>query len=134
MQWSKEPYAGFSTHTPWLSVIDNYPSINVEQALQDETSIFYHYQKLIALRKQYRLIQEGSYEPLDEHHPSVFAYKRRLGKEELLVVNNFYAKETVICVADCQDYTVLLSNYADSSLASLEKLRPYESIVFYRNR
>ncbi len=39
---------------PWINPTDNYSEINVEKALDDEDSIFYFYQKLIALRKQYR--------------------------------------------------------------------------------
>lgn len=35
-----------------LALGDNYQQINVEAALADESSVFYTYQKLIALRKQ----------------------------------------------------------------------------------
>src|SRR5690625_2514530 len=47
MQWSAREQAGFTTGTPWIDVADNYPEINTENALEDPTSIFYHYQKLI---------------------------------------------------------------------------------------
>ena len=47
----------------WLSVIDNYKTVNVENALQDENSVFYHYQKLIRMRKEYKVIQNGLYIP-----------------------------------------------------------------------
>ena len=53
MQRSAEPWAGFSTVRPWLPVNPNYTEINAQAALEDPDSIFYFYQKLIALRKQY---------------------------------------------------------------------------------
>ena len=58
MQWNDEVNAGFSEATPWLSVINNYETINVEKNLADENSIYYHYKKLIQLRKKEGLSQE----------------------------------------------------------------------------
>jgi glucan 1,6-alpha-glucosidase len=52
MQWNDTASAGFTTGHPWLAVNSNYKKINVETALQDDSSIFYTYQKLIALRKE----------------------------------------------------------------------------------
>ena len=51
MQWDESVNGGFSDGTPWLQVNTNYQTINVNAALKDTDSIFYHYQKLIKLRK-----------------------------------------------------------------------------------
>ena len=51
MQWEDSPNAGFTTGTPWLPVNPNYHEINAAAALADPDSVFYHYQKLIRLRK-----------------------------------------------------------------------------------
>lgn len=51
MQWNNSENAGFTSARPWIDVNPNYMQINVEQALADQNSIFYHYQHLIALRK-----------------------------------------------------------------------------------
>ncbi len=40
------------------------------------------------------MIAYGSFEPLAERHPQVFACRRVYGGEELLVVNNFYSRDT----------------------------------------
>ncbi len=40
--------------------------INVEKALEDKESVFYHYKKLIELRKTYDVITEGEYAILDK--------------------------------------------------------------------
>ena len=52
MQWNASEYAGFSSHTPWISVNLNYNTINVESSLSNPSSLLYYYKKLIALRKQ----------------------------------------------------------------------------------
>ncbi|WP_270742749.1 hypothetical protein [Holdemanella biformis] len=46
--------------------------------MSDTNSVFYHYKKLISLRKEYAIIQEGNYVPLFETDDAIFAYKRVL--------------------------------------------------------
>ncbi|MBG9792763.1 trehalose-6-phosphate hydrolase [Paenibacillus dendritiformis] len=138
MQWNRGPHGGFTKGMPWIQVAPNYPDINVEAALQDRDSIFYHYQKLIQLRKQYDIITYGDYRLLLADHKQVFAYARQWQNETLLVVSNFY-REPVSLAADEIGISpehgkggILLSNYADSAEAfQALRLRPYESIVYY---
>ena len=134
MQWNDEVNAGFSEATPWLSVINNYETINVEKNLADENSIYYHYKKLIQLRKQYDVIANGTYEAMLAEHQNVYAYRRTLDNEELIVLNNFYGNETEVTldIKDVNGYTCLLSNYEEQELTNQLTLRPYESIVFYK--
>ena len=138
MQWNRSVHGGFTKGTPWIQAAPNYPDINVEAVLQDRESIFYHYQKLIQLRKQYDIITYGDYRLLLAEHEQVFAYARQWKNETLLVVNNFY-REPVTLTADEIGMSpehgkggILLSNYADSpeDLRALQ-LRPYESVVYY---
>lgn len=131
IQWSAEPQAGFTTGTPWIQVIDNYKEINVEKNIEEEDSIFHYYRKLIQLRKEYDVIAKGSYEPLLETHPQVFAYKRSYGTDSLIVVNNFYEEETTIDLA-FEGYKVLISNYAQKENEATTVLRPYETRVYYK--
>lgn len=86
--WSDAPNAGFTTGTPWLSITQNYHEINAEKALADPDSIFYTYQKLIALRKELPLISRGDYHLLTDTPEKVFAYKRSYEGQQLLVVVN----------------------------------------------
>ncbi|MEB9412713.1 alpha,alpha-phosphotrehalase [Bacillus cereus] len=136
MQWSEEMNSGFTTSTPWISVAENFKEINVEKALEDKESVFYHYKKLIELRKTYDVLTEGEYAILDENHPKIWAYTRTVNDEVLLVINNFYGEEITYSVQahvqlDGMKQEVLLSNYKDASkdIAKLN-LRPYESIVY----
>lgn len=137
IHWSKCSQAGFTTGTPWLSVSKNYEEINVENSLEDSNSIFYHYQKLIKLRKEYDIIAYGDFELILEDHKDIFAYIRNHNNEKLLVVNNFYGKETIFQLPsqfnfDNHKSNILISNYEDSS-EDFKKvnLRPYESIVYH---
>lgn len=130
MQWDSSTHAGFTTGTPWLRLNPNYSAINVEQALEDSDSIFYHYQKLIQLRKKHEVIVYGSYDLILENDPSIFAFTRTLGNEKLFVINNFYGKEAS-CSLNDEVQEVLISNYSQENTINLNNLtlRPYESLV-----
>ncbi|QDP38988.1 alpha,alpha-phosphotrehalase [Radiobacillus deserti] len=138
VQWNSSENAGFTKGTPWIQPAENYKEINAENALADRDSIFYHYQQLIRLRKQYDIIVHGDYELILKDHDDIFAYRRTRNNEEILVLNNFYGKETVIELpmdikVDASEQKLILSNYKDSAstLASSMTLRPYESLVFH---
>lgn len=131
MQWTDEEQAGFTTATPWIEVNKNYKDINVKKALEDSNSIFYHYKKLIELRKKYDIIAYGDITPVAKEHESVFAYCRAYKNQKLLVINNFYGKECRVTLdVDIDGYTCLLSNYPEKNLTKYLYLRPYESIVY----
>lgn len=137
VQWNGEKNAGFTDGTPWIETARNYRELNAENALKDKESIFYHYQKLIQLRKEYNIITDGDYELLAPEDDKIFAYLRSTDKEKLLVVNNFYEEEVTFTLPEHIDWTgltgtILLSNYPDSdSMRESIKLRAYESIVYY---
>ena len=133
MQWDAGENGGFSEAEPWISMNPNHKTINAASQVDDPDSIFAHYRKLIALRKQYDVIANGDFALLDMAHPSVLAYTRRTDREDLVVINNFYRKEADwTCPVDLDGFTCLLSNYADSRAETKLHLRPYESLVLYR--
>lgn len=138
VQWDASEHAGFTDGTPWINVASNYKTINAENAVKDKNSVFYHYQKLIKLRKEYDIITYGDYQLLLEEHPDLFVYVRNWNDEKLLVINNFYGKETQFAVPtelniDGHTSDLLISNYADSAtdIVSGIQLRPYESVVYH---
>ncbi len=129
MQWSSEANAGFTTGTPWLPVNPNYTAINAEAALADPDSVFWHYKKLIALRKEYPVFVEGDFTLLEEEHSNLFVYQRGTGEEQILVVCNFGGGETRWTLpALWQDAQVLISNYSDRA----DMLRPWEAMILHR--
>ena len=135
MQWDVGESGGFSDAEPWISMNPNHKTINAASQVDDPDSVFSHYRRLIALRKQYDVIANGDFAPLDMEHPSVLAYTRRTEREELVVVNNFYRREVDwTCPVYLTGFTCLLSNYADSKVETKLHLRPYESLVLYRTK
>ncbi|ELY5141678.1 TPA: alpha-glucosidase [Vibrio vulnificus] len=134
MQWSASQYGGFSQAKPWIEVNPNYPEINVEQALADSDSIFYHYQKLIELRKQHPAIVYGDFTPLFAEHDSVFAYVRSHQDEQLLVINNFSDQEVSIALPDNlqnKEVNCLIYNYDPLDMLSVTlSLKPYQCYAF----
>ena len=132
IQWDDTENGGFTTGKPWLGVNSNYKYINAKACLKDKNSIFYHYKKLIEIRKSSDVIIYGDYKLLNPDDSNIFAYVRELNGERLLVVCNFYEKNVTFNFdKDKKASEVLISNYNDSSLdiSNLE-LRPYEAIMY----
>ncbi|AXN39448.1 alpha,alpha-phosphotrehalase [Peribacillus butanolivorans] len=136
VQWNELKEAGFTKGTPWIPVAENYRDINAAQALNDQDSIFYHYKKLIQLRKEYEIITSGDYKIIQSEHPELFIYVRSYRDEQLLVVNNFYAKDTKLILPaellNNESETILIGNYSHSlPLCRKMEIRPYESVVYH---
>jgi oligo-1,6-glucosidase len=136
MQWSAAAQAGFTTGTPWLKVNPRYTEINVEQALENPGSVFYHYQKLIALRKAHPALVYGKFELLPDENELIFAYRRALEAECLLVVLNLgegdplFKMTGVVSKAD-----LLIANCPVRAMESESlRLRPYEAHVYKLNK
>ena len=137
VQWNDSENAGFTTGTPWIGVPENYKKINAEAALKDKNSIFYHYKKLIDLRRNEELMITGRYEDIDLENKSVYAYKRVGENGELVVISNFYEPEVEFelernGVTGLENAQVLLSNYETAPKIKDGKiiLKPYEAIIF----
>ncbi|EJO2019740.1 alpha-glucosidase [Vibrio vulnificus] len=134
MQWSASPNGGFSQAEPWIEVNPNYPEINVEQALADSDSIFYHYQKLIELRKQHPAIVYGDFTPLFAEHDSVFAYVRSHQDEQLLVINNFSDQDVSLELPDNlqnKEVNCLIYNYDLLDMLGVTlSLKPFQCYAF----
>jgi glucan 1,6-alpha-glucosidase len=128
MQWTAGENAGFTDGKPWLTVNANKEFINAEAALADPDSVFYYYQKLIAIRKEYDVIRSGSFTLLCPEDEKVFAYTRDLGGKHLLVVCNFSGEDVAFDMPEgYRGARTLLSNY-DTPGATL---RPYEAAMLY---
>ncbi|MBC1623986.1 alpha,alpha-phosphotrehalase [Listeria welshimeri] len=130
MQWNHSENAGFTTGTPWLKVADNADKINVQDVLADKTSIFYFYQKLIALRKEYPVIQTGDYTPYFTEEDSIIAYKRSNESSSLLSLHYYGAIEKKLKIpSEFSNAKVLLSNNERTEISSEIELAPYETLT-----
>jgi len=135
VQWNSEQNAGFTKGSPWLEIAENYHEVNVEQALKDEHSVFYYYQRLIALRKEIEVITTGDYTDLAPEHAQLFCYRRRSDQQTLICINNYYGEpaeyELPVDLAVKQG-KYILGNYPElltDEVTHLVKLKPYECRV-----
>ena len=127
MQWTASPQAGFTDGQPWFPVNPNHTIINAAAQVDDEGSIYSFYKRLIALRHQDPVVQQGTFELLLADDPVLYVFTRTLGLEQLLVVGNCSAG-TVHLPIDAEG-EVVVANYpaADSG-----ELRAWEVRVVRR--
>ena len=138
MHWSDERHAGFTTGLPWIEVNPNYTEINAMAALNDPSSVFYHYQKLIELRKELPVIVYGEFTPILEAHNDVFCFLRTQGEESIFVVANFTNKSLEVALPEDVTHlrgNSLIANYdAVTELGTELSLKPYESFAIQVNQ
>lgn len=131
MLWDDSEHAGFSAVEPWLSISQDYQTINAEKALADTDSLFYTYQKLISLRKELPLIVEGDYRLVENTADEVFAYIRSYEGQQLLVVGNISAQSHPFDFP-YEAGNILITN---EGMISFEKkeilLSPYQAFAVY---
>ncbi|HFI0328701.1 TPA: alpha-glucosidase [Streptococcus suis] len=128
MQWTGAEGAGFSTGQAWLAFGDTVKDINVEKALADKQSLFYTYQKLIALRKEYPCMSEGKYEVMETGNSSVMAYRKYDEQDDFIILVNFTSNEQAFEVSS-EGYSLFMHNYEEAAFLAGQLLRPYEAIV-----
>lgn len=136
MQWNTSENAGFTVGTPWIRINPNYTKINAESQLRDEASIFHYYKELIRLRHESELIVYGEFEMLCPEDEQIFAYRRYLDDQELLVICNFSANEALYEVPEQlhgKEAELLIGNYEEEPYQEKMLIRPYEArVYFYR--
>ncbi len=125
MQWNALEHGGFTTGTPWILNDDDYKNCNVEQQLEDKSSVLHFYKELIALRKSNIVLIYGEIQFVDVKRKNLLCYYRRLDKECFYIecnlsegINKRFHK--------INGYQRLLSNYSEGS----QVLRPYELAIY----
>lgn len=95
MQWSADLNAGFSKTNPqklYLPVIIeplyHYEAINVENQLNDFSSLLWWMKRVITLRKNFKSFSRGSIEFLYPSNTKVLVFVRKFGDEIVLVAVN----------------------------------------------
>ena len=131
MQWTAGPHAGFTDGDPWMMVNPNYTEINAAAALADPDSVFYTYQKLIALRKAHRVFAEGDFTLLCPEDEQVFAYLRRGAGQEMLVAVNLSGRSAPFALPEAFAGRAPLLATQGAPLAGT--LRPWEALICLRD-
>ena len=116
----------------------NYTEINAQAALADPDSVLHHYRRLIQLRHTEPTVAHGDFHMLLADHEQVYAFTRRHGDTELLVLGNFSGGSVTVDIPDAAGWLgaeLILTNIpaADAPQAQLT-LGPWESRTYRRRR
>jgi oligo-1,6-glucosidase len=132
MQWDGSANAGFTTGTPWLAANPNYPQVNAAAERADPDSVFHYYRRLIALRHAEPAVVDGDFTMLLPNDERLYAFTRRLGPTELLVIGNFTAETVRAEIDDAAAWAdaelVLTNRPAPEGLT----LAPWQAVVYRR--
>ncbi|MBR1855515.1 MAG: alpha,alpha-phosphotrehalase [Oribacterium sp.] len=130
MQWDNTEHAGFSAAEPWISLPEAREGVNVSDQETDGDSVLNFYRKLVNLRKEYEVIRDGRIEFIYDSVKEILGYKRIGEDGEIIVLNNMSSDEVSLPQGiDMSGKKILLSNYDQKQLSSIDALRPYECIV-----
>ena len=135
VQWDDNPNAGFTTGKPWMPVNPNYKTINAKAEILDENSIFNHYRRLIAFRKQHPVAVYGDYKEHCADSKQLYVYERNLDGKRLLVVCSFTQESVGFWAPEGFDLSkgkLVLANYMENNMhGNGFTTRPYETRVYY---
>jgi oligo-1,6-glucosidase len=136
MQWDGSRHAGFTTGSPWMAVNPNHTEINADAQIGDDDSVFHHYRRLIELRHTEPAVAHGDFHMLLADHEQVYAFTRRHGATELLVLANVSGAPATVELPDparWQGAQTLLANVAaPAALGGRVTLQPWEARVHRR--
>ena len=133
-QWDDSEYAGFSDKSPWMNVIRNKDRINLENQVKNKHSIYSVYKDVFHLRKEFN-VANGIMTFIDIENPDSYIYLNELELVDLLVVANFTGKKiTIELDLDLQKFSFFRSNYERRDAESKMVLRPYETIVYKKEK
>ena len=103
MQWQDGLNAGFSTvdpeqlYSPVISALPYAPQrVNVSAQREQTGSLYQVVRRMIAVRKAYPALNGGSFEWADVDCTAIAAYRRVLGDQSILVLNNLSSKQQSI--------------------------------------
>lgn len=131
MQWTDETYVGFSSVRPWLAITEQSAIRNVEAQMKDETSLWYFYKKIIAVKKmpEYATLTFGKIDFLPRMNEGVLLYRRYTEEKSFLIVSNLTNKEQIIQL-DKPMKELILNNDVGFELIGKElKLSPFAALV-----
>lgn len=111
-----------------MRINPNHTAVNAEAALADPGSVFYTYQKLIALRKTCPVFVEGDFTLLCPEDEQVFAYVRRGGGQSLLAAVNLSGRPAAFPLPEEFSGAELL--LATQGSPAPGALRPWEALLY----
>ncbi|AXT52479.1 alpha-glucosidase [Aquimarina sp. BL5] len=132
VQWDgDEINGGFSKGEPWLKANPNYKDINVAYQEKDPNSILNFYRNLLKTRKEHDVFVHGDFEEIEFNNPKLYIYKKKLGKEEIMVMLNFNSsEESFDAGSNINEVEVLVNNYENLDVENNNVLlKPYQGVI-----
>lgn len=131
MQWSDEPFAGFSEIEPWLPLAPGWERQNVKSQSRDTLSMLSLYRRLLSLRKSSWALQQGKYREISSAD-NVFVFERSFEGETVLVALNFgtYSISGLPLPGSAE---ILCSTHGDrvgEKMSGVTNLRAHEGVIF----
>ena len=126
MQWNNAAYAGFSTVEPWLPVHDDYSNRNVDQQLQDGSSLLRFYQQLIQLRHQEPALRVGEYRSVAHEVDGMVVFDRLHQAKNCRIFINFTDREITIDQHILDDTELILSTHENQEAG---RLQPHQAVI-----
>jgi alpha-glucosidase len=134
MQWSAGPNAGFAAAgvPTWLPLAADYERTNVAEELRDPRSMLTLTRALLQLRRAAPALTVGAYQPVDPTPEPVFAFRREVPGQRMLLALNFGPAEQTLDLAHLGAGTLRVATLLDRAgpvdLGALT-LRGYEGCV-----
>ena len=131
MQWTDGEGAGFTSGTPWLKINGNHKEINVERERATEGGVLRFWQEMIKLRRSDPVLIEGDFSVLYQGR-AVYAFRRTLGKRELVSVVNMSARAVKLprVLDNCGKLRVSSESTPDAQRLMPFEFRLYEREIF----
>lgn len=129
--WNATQYGGFSEHTPWLSMSEEYPTINAEEQMQDEDSVLSFYKEILHFRQNSKYRECLIYGDIAflESDEDIIAYERKTEKDCLQCFFNFsdQGKEETLLHASCK---VVFQTQDEVEIKDqVLKLKPFQTVI-----
>ncbi|QFZ79170.1 alpha,alpha-phosphotrehalase [Streptomyces fagopyri] len=133
MQWNSSAQAGFTTGEPWLPANPNHVRINAAAQQDDPDSVYHYYRRLIELRHTEPAVVHGDFTMLLPHDERIYAFSRRLGTTELLIIGNFTDRTVRADIGDAAAWSsaeLLLTNLP--TLPADLTMAPWQAAIYRR--
>ena len=119
MQWDASPFAGFSTHEPWLPLTPDHVARNVATMSEDGASILVLVRSLLHYRREHAALSAGNWRALSRDG-DVLAYERGGDEDQIIVVLNFTASPQAWSAPTARNLKIAISTHGDRRGESFE--------------
>lgn len=122
--WSE---SGNKGDTTWEEDRQNDEVPSLEEQKKQSDSMYWHYKKLLKLRKEHSALQQGQYEVYDTSNTEILGFYRKNKQEKLLVLHNFSGETvTMDCSMEGGGKVIYGSKQKDTKKVRLEA---FESVI-----